>query len=375
MAGVRLIGVTLCFGLMLEGIWPASLKPYFALYWFITVGYCLPFSGTLSFLRVHEGPMDTMLWVASFGLLIALLDSSSFVVLGLLGSGLALGGWRLGTGSLPVDLWSETNVAGLLLILFLMVGVLLLGSRKEGYTWHRLYWHRVANHILGHEMRNPLGILQGVGVNMKHAFGEMEKTKNESGKEGYWMPTQWYGFFKQFPDIMVAQSEEGKKDIKCFKAFVQQQVFGSFDKKERGVCDLVKEGIEKEIEKVGKYMKIETVCKKDFKAAVVEGVFPSVIGNIVRNASIHGRASHIEIKVDGVQRTISIRDDGDGIAPDVLPRIFDLHYTTTTEKKGSGVGLAFVKMVIEASGGKISCYSRHGTRDSFTEFEIVLPQG
>ena len=91
MVGVRFIGMTLCFGLMLEGIWPLQLKRYFALYWLVTVLYCLAFSSTLAFLRVHEGPMDMMVWVVSFGLLVTLLDSGNFVILGLLGDGLAWG--------------------------------------------------------------------------------------------------------------------------------------------------------------------------------------------------------------------------------------------------------------------------------------------
>lgn len=372
MAAVRLIGVTLCFGLLLKEIWPTKLKRYFALYWLVTVLYCLPLSGTVVFFRIHEGLMDMMLWVVNFGLLMALLDSGSFLFLGLLGAGLAFGGWRLVMGSLPADIWNSTTLAGVGIIFVLIVSAQFFTRKREKLTRDTLYWNRVASSILGHEMGDPLSILQGVGMNMKQAFKSSKKTKNRDGEEGYWMPAQWYTFFEQFPDIMVTQSEEGKKDIQRFRAFVQQQVLGAFTKRKQSAYELVKEGIEKEAKKVGERLKIDTICKEDFGIGVVEGVFPTVIGNIVRNASIHGHASHVTITVDGARHTLTIRDNGKGIPPDVLPRIFDLHYTTSLGIKGSGIGLAFVKMVIESSGGKVSCHSKYGSKDSFTAFEILF---
>ncbi|MEM7361951.1 MAG: hypothetical protein AAF335_02975 [Bacteroidota bacterium] len=45
-------------------------------------------------------------------------------------------------------------------------------------------------------------------------------------------------------------------------------------------------------------------------------------------------------------------------------------YSTKEAKDHSGAGLAFVRMVMEASGGKVSCYSKHGTKGSFTQFVL-----
>jgi signal transduction histidine kinase len=49
--------------------------------------------------------------------------------------------------------------------------------------------------------------------------------------------------------------------------------------------------------------------------------------------------------------TIQVRDDGRGIAPDVLPRVFEPRFSTTTS--GSGLGLAIARRLVESWGGRI----------------------
>ena len=46
---IRLIGGGLCIGLMAKNYWPTSLKPYFPIYWYLSLLYCLPLSTTVMF--------------------------------------------------------------------------------------------------------------------------------------------------------------------------------------------------------------------------------------------------------------------------------------------------------------------------------------
>ena len=64
-------------------------------------------------------------------------------------------------------------------------------------------------------------------------------------------------------------------------------------------------------------------------------------GNIFVTASCH-RDLAVEI---------SVRDDGPGIPPDKIGRIFEAYYTT--KEKGTGLGLAIVKHNIELYGGTV----------------------
>ena len=62
-----------------------------------------------------------------------------------------------------------------------------------------------------------------------------------------------------------------------------------------------------------------------------------------------------------------VRDDGEGIASDVLPRVFEPHFSTRTS--GSGLGLAISRRLIEGWGGAITLDSARGTGTTVT---IVL---
>lgn len=68
--------------------------------------------------------------------------------------------------------------------------------------------------------------------------------------------------------------------------------------------------------------------------------------------------------------TVTVRDTGCGISPDVMPHIFEPFYTTKKEGKGTGLGLAVVYGIIERHGGKIDVQS---TAAEGTTFTITLP--
>ena len=69
-----------------------------------------------------------------------------------------------------------------------------------------------------------------------------------------------------------------------------------------------------------------------------------------------------------------VQDNGQGIAPDVLPHIFDRFYRGDPSRQQhegeSGLGLAIARSIVEAHGGTISVESVLGTG---TTFAIDLP--
>lgn len=77
-----------------------------------------------------------------------------------------------------------------------------------------------------------------------------------------------------------------------------------------------------------------------------------VLLNLLENAR-HANASHVVARVarEGDRVVVEVRDDGDGIAPEVLPRVFEPHFSTRTS--GSGLGLAISKRLVDSWGGSI----------------------
>jgi signal transduction histidine kinase len=77
-----------------------------------------------------------------------------------------------------------------------------------------------------------------------------------------------------------------------------------------------------------------------------------VLLNLLENAR-HANATHVAARVvrEGERVVVEVRDDGDGIAVDVLPRVFEPHFSTRTS--GSGLGLAISKRLVDSWGGSI----------------------
>ena len=67
---------------------------------------------------------------------------------------------------------------------------------------------------------------------------------------------------------------------------------------------------------------------------------------------------------------IEITDNGAGIPPEILPKIFDLFVTTKPAGKGTGLGLAICQEIIKAHGGNINVASEVGQG---TTVQILLP--
>lgn len=70
---------------------------------------------------------------------------------------------------------------------------------------------------------------------------------------------------------------------------------------------------------------------------------------------------------------VEVTDDGEGIAPEVLPRIFELYFTT--KPKGSGIGLAMTYRILQLHGGALDVRSNTDPRahERGTTFTLRLP--
>jgi len=81
-----------------------------------------------------------------------------------------------------------------------------------------------------------------------------------------------------------------------------------------------------------------------------------VLINLLENARLaNAKAVQVQLETGPNALRISVVDDGDGIPVDVLPRIFEPHFSTRTS--GSGLGLAISRRLIEGWGGAVDVSS------------------
>ena len=103
-----------------------------------------------------------------------------------------------------------------------------------------------------------------------------------------------------------------------------------------------------------------------------------VVSNLLTNAARYtppGGDVQLAAQRDGDEIVIRVKDNGNGIPPEMLPRLFDLffqgHRNTEQVSGGLGLGLALVKNLVEQHGGSVSVHSDGPQRGS--EFVVRLP--
>jgi signal transduction histidine kinase len=120
----------------------------------------------------------------------------------------------------------------------------------------------------------------------------------------------------------------------------------------------------------------------DVATGIIFDSFPGPLGQIVTNLINNALTHAFEKGVDGEMHvsalmenshwvTLTISDNGKGIAPEHLSKVFDPFFTTRLGQGGSGLGLHIVhNLVTGILGGQIRVFSGEGNG---TQFSIRLP--
>lgn len=99
-----------------------------------------------------------------------------------------------------------------------------------------------------------------------------------------------------------------------------------------------------------------------------------VFSNLLINAAKYtepGGQIVLSTQIDDGRIITSVRDNGRGIDPAVLPRIFDLFVQEDTRVTGMGIGLYVVRQIVERHGGTVKAHS--AGKGTGSEFIVSLP--
>jgi signal transduction histidine kinase len=129
------------------------------------------------------------------------------------------------------------------------------------------------------------------------------------------------------------------------------------------------------------FLQIRSGAKIEFVRSVEQGLrlrgnpaaWERVFMNLFLNAAqaMPEEGGTVEIKASRTDTAIEIdvSDNGPGISPKILPRIFEAHFSTRAKR--SGLGLHIVKSIVESYGGQVAAANRPEGTGAF--FHITLP--
>ena len=143
--------------------------------------------------------------------------------------------------------------------------------------------------------------------------------------------------------------------------------------------ELMEECIGKQNTPNGKEVRMEIVAQDDLEIRADRMHLANIVCNLLENAIKYSKEA-VTIQIDYMMRTdgllqITVADNGIGIAKTDQKYVFDKFYRSEKAKDnaipGIGLGLSYVKLLVEAHGGTITFESIEGNGTTFT---ILIPQ-
>ena len=216
--------------------------------------------------------------------------------------------------------------------------------------------------VVAHEINNPLAAIVGAAQAMSEIQVGQKNADSEGSNKQYILQAEMIleqarrvmNISRQISEFSTPQSSE--PELIDLNNLIRSTVrFISFDRR---------------------FGSIDMVLNLDPQLPAVRAVsdhLTQVIMNLLVNAAdaAEGRLDpkpriEVSTRLDQGCAVITVADNGTGMKRDTLKRVFEEFFTTKPPGKGSGIGLAVSKSLIESDGGKISIESEPGVGTTVT---------
>jgi PAS domain S-box-containing protein len=222
--------------------------------------------------------------------------------------------------------------------------------------------------MLAHELRNPLAPLRNAAEILRNTAADAHAREQAQSI----LTRQIENMSRMIDDLLdISRITEGKIDLRKQVVSLESMV--------RAAANVTRSGIEARGQELAITLPAEPVFL-NADATRIEQVFANLLANACKYS---GSGCRISLSAERTpahgeepEVIVRVRDDGIGIAPEWLPRVFDLFVQATTQaldraRGGLGIGLTIVDRLVKLHGGSVEARSEglgHGS-----EFIVRLP--
>jgi len=240
---------------------------------------------------------------------------------------------------------------------------------------------------VAHEINNPVGfVASNLGSLRRYMESMLELIRLYESADKALLPPELvkeikslqeradFEFIHEDLPVLLKESEDGLHRVK--KIVQDLRDFSRVDQADWQEADL-NQGLDSTLNVVMNEVKYKATVKKDYGplpavrclAAQLNQVFMNLIVNASQAIEKRGE---IVLKTRQVEDwvCVEVSDNGAGMSPEVLRRIFDPFYTTKPVGKGTGLGLSLSFSIVQKHGGRIEVESTVGVG---TTFKVWIP--
>ena len=219
--------------------------------------------------------------------------------------------------------------------------------------------------MLAHELRNPLGAI----ANASYLLTQLDPAGREMEKAVAIIRRQIQHLVRMVDDLLdVSRITRGKIELRRQPLDLAEVVRHAVETA-RPLAAAKEQKLRMELE--------PEPLPVDGDATRLEQVLSNLLRNAVKFTGPGGNIEISALRNGHAEAVVRVRDDGIGMTPDLLPRVFDLfaqgEQALDRTGAGLGIGLTLVRSLVELHGGRVEARSDGPGRGS--ELEVRLPLG
>jgi signal transduction histidine kinase len=218
---------------------------------------------------------------------------------------------------------------------------------------------------VGHEVKNPINAMV---VHLELLRAKLDGASEESLRGSL-------NGAQRHVDILAGEMQRLDRVVQTLADFSRPMEMHLQEHDMREIVSAVMELTAVEMAENGVRVTVEAPSEPIVVRADAEQVRQALLNLLLNGmqAMPEGGAMRVRLRREQGFAVVEVADEGEGIPPELLPRIFELYFTT--KPRGSGIGLAMTYRILQMHGGALEVRSNTDAKtvDRGTVFTVRLP--